>query len=110
VFYLWGEMGHGSSVQDIHPTACGARILDCIQDRDSVSQAGTDGGLVQDQHLMMLSSAAAQNFGSHTKSMQITIEIQGHHLSFLIDLGSSSCFIDTTKVTLFTGKCQLLLR
>jgi hypothetical protein len=60
----WGKDNQCKASIQLHVVQ---EMLDCIQDRDSVSQAGTEGGLVQDQHLMMMSSVAALNSGSHTK-------------------------------------------
>lgn len=39
--------------------------------------------------------------------MQLRVQIQGHSLLFLVDSGSSSCFLDQSKAELFTGKQQL---
>jgi hypothetical protein len=39
--------------------------------------------------------------------MQLQVDIQGHALLFLVDSGSSACFIDSTKASLLTGAIAL---
>jgi hypothetical protein len=61
----------------------------------------------QQQQLMMLSSAAISTAITAPRTMQLQVDIQGHALLFLVDSGSSACFIDSTKASLFTGAVAL---
>jgi hypothetical protein len=46
------------------------------------------------QHLLMLSAAAVSSVVIAPRTMQLQVKIQGHSFLFLVDSGSSSCFID----------------
>jgi len=76
-------------------------MLECFQN----SESDTD-SLYEDtqQQLMMLSAAAVKPDQQSPKTMLLLVEIQGHELKFLVDSGSSSCFIDQKKSELLTGQ------
>jgi hypothetical protein len=59
------------------------------------------------QHLLMLSAAAVSLVVTAPRTMQLPVQIQGHSFLFLVDSGSSSCFIDQHKATLLHGQTQL---
>jgi hypothetical protein len=59
--------------------------------------------------LMMISLAALDTSMSAPKSMQLQVMIQGQLLLFLVDSGSSSCFIDTKRAQHMSGKYPLAL-
>jgi hypothetical protein len=62
-----------------------------------------------DPHLMCISPAALDSGLPSPRSMQLLVKIQGHSLLFLVDSGSSSCFIDGAKSRSLTG-CQQLAK
>uniref|UniRef100_A0ACD5VZF2 Uncharacterized protein n=1 Tax=Avena sativa TaxID=4498 RepID=A0ACD5VZF2_AVESA len=53
---------------------------------------------VPDQQLLVLSSAAIQSGRFEPRTMKLQVQIQGHEFLFLVDSGSSACFIDKSKV------------
>lgn len=57
---------------------------------------------------MMLSSAAINTTVNAPRTMQLQVQIQGHRFLFLVDSGSSACFIDTNKAQLLTGSESLI--
>ena len=56
---------------------------------------------------MMLSVAALDSAVASPRSMKLKVHIQGQLLLFLVDSGSSSCFIDSKIAEQFAGR-QLL--
>lgn len=56
---------------------------------------------------MMLSMAAVNAASPGPRTMQLRVMIQGQPLLFLVDSGSSSCFIDLHKASLLSGREQL---
>jgi hypothetical protein len=80
-------------------------MIDYMWIAENDSQSENSEGQSSEQ-LMMLSAAPASS-DSAAKSMKIMVEIQGHNLSFLIDSGSSSCFIDQHAAQFLSGKKQL---
>lgn len=81
-------------------------MINCMQSEDS--ESGPDEPTTEgDQQLMML-SAAAFNCTSHSqKTLQLRVTVQGHSMLFLVDSGSSACFIDQNKAQLLSGKQRL---
>ncbi|XP_071679939.1 uncharacterized protein [Lolium perenne] len=59
------------------------------------------------QQVMMLSVAAVSPEVSAPRTMQLKVYIQGHDFLFLVDSGSSACFIDEEKAKLLTGLHRL---
>lgn len=59
------------------------------------------------ENLMLLSAAASDSNTKSAKSMVLKVQIQGQPLLFLVDSGSSSCFIDQDKAQLMSGRQQL---
>jgi hypothetical protein len=59
------------------------------------------------QQVMMLSVAAVSPEISAPRTMQLKVHIQGHDFLFLVDSGSSACFIDEEKAKLLTGLHRL---
>lgn len=57
--------------------------------------------------LMMLSSVAINTSLTSPRTMQLQVQIQGHDFLFLVDSGSSACFIDQSKAQLLTGSKPL---
>lgn len=56
------------------------------------------------QQQLLLLSAAASRGQATVKSLVLEVEIQGVQLTFLVDSGSSSCFLDQRFVDRFTGR------
>lgn len=79
-------------------------MINCMQDDESETSAEDT---PTDQQLMCLSTAALNSATVSTKTMQLRVQIQGNSLLFLVDSGSSSCFLDHSKAELFSGKQQL---
>jgi len=63
-----------------------------LQESDGVPVAESDNP--PGQQLMMVSLAAVSSIATTAKSLKIQVEIQGQAFTFLIDSGSSSCFLD----------------
>lgn len=61
----------------------------------------------QTQQLMVLSAAALSTGIGAPQTMQLQVQIQGHNFLFLVDSGSSSCFIDQHKAELLTRRKQM---
>lgn len=61
----------------------------------------------RDPHLMMLSAAALNTAITVPKTMLLKVQIQNQDLLFLVDSGSSSCFIDRNKAQLIMGSTAL---
>jgi hypothetical protein len=64
---------------------------------DDVDSVATDSAMQPPQHLMMLSAAALSTGATAPRTMQLRVLIQGNEFLFLVDSGSSSCFIDEQK-------------
>jgi hypothetical protein len=60
------------------------------------------------QHMLLLSPAAANIDVIGQCTMQLQVEFHGHSFLFLVDFGSSTCFIDQGKAALLTGYQELL--
>jgi hypothetical protein len=61
----------------------------------------------ESQHLMRLSAAAADSREHSQKTLQLRVTAQGHSMLFLVDSGSSTCFIDQDKEKLLSGQHQM---
>lgn len=57
----------------------------------------------QQHELMMLFVAALSIEVTAPHTMQLQVQIQGHNFLFLVDSGSSTCFIDRQKAELLSG-------
>jgi len=64
-------------------------MLDCWKSETDEDNSETD-----EDNLMLLSAAAVGATKSSSKSMKLRVVIQGKSFLFLIDSGSSTCFID----------------
>jgi hypothetical protein len=89
-------------------------LIDCMYPGDSSDSEQTEDEHPgeppprQAQHQLLLLSTAAMNTElTSPKTMQLQVEIQGHKFLFLVDSGSSSCFIDAQKAELLQGKTLL---
>jgi hypothetical protein len=71
-------------------------------DEDSVDTPQSSFSHQPQQQLMMLSAAAIDSSIMATKTMQLRVSIQGHEFLFLVDSGSSSCFINQTNCASFS--------
>lgn len=80
-------------------------MLNCLP-TDS-EETEEDNVSVASLNLMISAAATSTAAASSAKTMQITVTVQGQQLLFLIDSGSSSCFIDQSKVARLDGR-QLL--
>jgi hypothetical protein len=86
-----------------------------LQCSDSSEEDEPAGGVQQQplvqpapqQQLMALSAAAMSTAVQAPRTMQLHVTIQGHDFFFLVDSGSSSCFIDSQKASLLTGLVEL---
>jgi hypothetical protein len=83
-------------------------MIDYMQssNQEELEEASTE-EFEQDPHLMMLSAAALNTSVSVPKTMMLKVEIQGKFLLFLVDSGSSSCFIDRQRAEGMSGKMPL---
>lgn len=72
-----------------------AEELDTGQEEDSETEQ---------QHLMLLSAAAVNTNNNSQKTLQLRVTVQGQAMLFLVDSGSSTCFIDQSRAHLFSGK------
>lgn len=74
---------------------------------DSEEEIAHPQNLATDQQLMVLSAAAVHLGSSAPRTMKLQVGIQGHEFLFLVDSGSSACFIDAVKAELLTGSSPL---
>jgi hypothetical protein len=79
-------------------------MMDMLQFSESDSEY-CDAEDTSPENLMLLSAAASDASTKSAKSMVLKVQIQGQPLRFLVDSGSSSCFIDQDKAQLLSG-CQ----
>jgi hypothetical protein len=85
-------------------------MLECLQQDEpgTKDDHGVEHAeLPQMQQLLSLSSAALDTDVSAPRTVQLLVHIQGHKFLFLVDSGSSSCFIDQHKAELLTGCIDL---
>jgi hypothetical protein len=95
-------------------------MVDYLQCSDSSEEGEPAGGVQQQppvqpppvqpapqQQLMALSAAAMSSAVQAPHTIQLHVTIQGHDFFFLVDSGSSSCFIDSQKAGLLTGLAEL---
>jgi hypothetical protein len=71
-------------------------MIEFMQSVDEATDSETADVAEPGQHLFQLSLAAAALAQPTTKSMQLLVQIQGKPYRFLIDSGSSSCFLDSS--------------
>jgi hypothetical protein len=76
---------------------------------DDVDSVAEDSALQPPKHLMMLSTAALSTDATAPRTMQLRVLIQGNDFLFLVDSGSSLCFIDGQKAMLLSGSHPLAL-
>lgn len=83
--------------------------MQCVDAADS-AQSETDMFVVgsSESQLTMLSVAALNSEVTSPKSMQLAVEIQGHQMLFLVDSGSSPCFIDSKRAAQLSGRQPLV--
>lgn len=82
-------------------------MIDCMHTSVGESDSETTMESATSQQLMLLSTAAVTPGHTGARSMQISVEIQGKLLRFLIDSGSSACFLDQQCAEQIEGKQQL---
>jgi hypothetical protein len=85
-------------------------MLEYLQDPDDSDAEGPEGEQVNTQpvqHLMALSAAAQNTTVQAPRTMQLLVQIQGQQFLFLVDSGSSSCFLDAGKAAILAGLEQL---
>jgi hypothetical protein len=83
-------------------------MIECMQSNCSLSDdETTPAPEPSPQQLMLLSAAALTPAVAAPRTMQLRVEIQGQLLLFLMDSGSSTCFIDHDKATLLVGRAPL---
>jgi hypothetical protein len=81
-------------------------MVEYLQDPDDSDTEGPEGEQVTTQpvqHLMAMSAAAQNTTVQAPRTMQLLVQIQGQQFLFLVDSGSSSCFLDAGKAALLTG-------
>lgn len=90
--------------------------LHVVQEMIAYMQASEDADSVlsepevssPNQQVMMLSLAAMDPGVLSVKSMQLLVDIQGQQLLFLVDSGSSTCFIDCHRAQQLSGRQPLV--
>jgi hypothetical protein len=81
-------------------------MLNCMQ-TELTDEGPEEESDTESQHLMCLSAAAADSREKSQKTLQLRVTVQGHSMLFLVDSGSSACFIDTDKAKLLSGQQQM---
>jgi len=86
-------------------------MIECMQSPECNDSDFSDGeqNKQSGEHLCLLSTAAMNPSTAGPRTMQLRVEIQGHQFLFLVDSGSSSCFIDSQHAELLSGKVALEL-
>lgn len=99
----WGKDHQCKTTIQLHVVQ---EMLDMLQLSESDSEYcdAEDGN---PESLMSLSAAATDVNKKAIRTMLLHVQIQGHQFLFLVDSGSSSCFIDQEKASLLQGKQQL---
>jgi len=82
----WGREHQCSKTIQLHVVQ---EMLDCWKSETEEDNSETD-----DDNLMLLSAVAEGVTKSSSKAMKLRVVIQGKSFLFLIDSGSSACFID----------------
>jgi hypothetical protein len=77
------------------------------QPKDTGSEHSESNNVSVDPNLMMLSVAALDPGHLSPKLRQLKVEIQWKQMLLLIDSGSSSCFIDSTRAMELQGRAPL---
>ncbi|XP_071683141.1 uncharacterized protein [Lolium perenne] len=80
--------------------------LNCMQ-TELTDEGPDDESDTESQHLMCLSVAAADSKEQSQKTLQLRVTVQGHSMLFLVDSGSSACFIDQSKAHLLTSQQKM---
>jgi hypothetical protein len=75
--------------------------------QDDTKESPEDSATVLDHQLYCLSAVAVGSTPASSKSLQLWVLMQGHSLMFLVDSGSSSCFIDRSIADQLTGQASL---
>lgn len=78
-------------------------MVEFLQDSDSDHDEALEHEEVVPANSMMLSIAATHTSVAAPKTMRIPVVVQGKELLFLIDSGSSTCFIDSHVTAEMTG-------
>jgi hypothetical protein len=77
------------------------------QSEDTGSEHSDPDNVLADPHLMMLSVVAMDPGHLSPKSTQLKVEIQGKQMLFLVNSGSSTYFIDSTRAMELQGRAPL---
>lgn len=87
----WGRENQCKNAIQLHVVQ---EMIQCMQteDTDTDTDQGTEKEV--EQQLMMISVAALDSDTVPTRSMKLQVIVQGQPMLFLVDSGSSSCFLD----------------
>jgi hypothetical protein len=77
----------------------------CMQ--DDTEEAPEDSVHVLEHQLLCLSAMAVGSTPVSSKSLKPRVVVQGHSLLFLVDSGSSSCFLDQSLAGRLSGRAPL---
>lgn len=99
----WGKDHQCKTAIQLHVVR---EMIDYMQSNEG-SDSDSSYSSLPEQQALMLSLAALNPNVVAPKSMQLLVTIQGHQMLFLVDSGSSSCFIDIAQAALQTGATQL---
>jgi predicted aspartyl protease len=80
-------------------------VINCMQLADTETNKNT--ASEPPQQLMQLSAVAIDVDNKSQKYMVLRVSVQGIPMLFLVDSGSSICFINQSKLALLFGKQQL---
>jgi hypothetical protein len=103
----WGREHQCKPSIQLHVVQEMIDYLQCSEEDSEDSVGEQPASPPRPQHLLMLSAAAVSSVVTAPRTMQLQVQIQGHSFLFLVDSGSSSCFIDQHKATLLHGQTQL---
>jgi hypothetical protein len=80
-------------------------VMNCMKLADT--ETNKDTASEPPEQLMQLSAVAIDVDSKSQKYMVLRVSVQGIPMLFLVDSGSSICFIDQSKLALLFGKQQL---
>lgn len=105
----WGREHQCKTAIQLHVVQEMINFMPSSEDNEDASEdvEHTAPAQQHQQQLMLLSSAALSTDKLAPKTMQLQVHVQGQVFLFLVDSGSSACFIDQTRAMSLAGRKHL---
>ena len=82
-------------------------MVECMQSLSTEEEGDTSSDVGGEHQLHTISLAAVDTNAPLVRSMKLEVTVEGHTLKFLIDSGSSICFLDNKWAIILSGSAPL---